>query len=151
MKPQDNVLKLEQQLCFAVYSAAHAFNRAYKPLLDSLGLTYPQYIVMMVLWERNAQTVKEIGTKLDLDSGTLSPLLKRLEKLGMITRTRDENDERQVVVALTEQGKAARRQALDKIVPAIGNLVGCGVDDLDEMRNRVIKLKTALDAAVPRD
>ena len=151
MKPHENVLKLEQQLCFAVYSAAHSFNRAYKPLLDSLGLTYPQYIVMMVLWERNGQTVKEIGAKLDLDSGTLSPLLKRLEKLGMITRTRDENDERQVVVSLTEQGKAARRQALDKIVPAIGNLVGCGVDDLDEMRDRVIKLKTALDTAVPHD
>ncbi len=151
MKPQDNVLKLEQQLCFAVYSAAHAFNRAYKPLLDSLGLTYPQYIVMMVLWERNGQTVKEIGAKLDLDSGTLSPLLKRLEKLGMITRTRDENDERQVVISLTEQGKATRRQALDKIAPAIGHLVGCGVDDMNEMRDRVIKLKTALDGAVNHD
>lgn len=151
MKPQDNVLKLEQQLCFAIYSAAHAFNRAYKPLLDALGLTYPQYIVMMVLWERNGQTVKEIGAKLDLDSGTLSPLLKRLEKLGMITRMRDENDERQVVISLTEHGKSARRQALDKIVPAIGHLVGCGVDDLDEMRDRVIKLKAALDGAVSHE
>lgn len=106
---------------------------------------------MMVLWERNGQTVKEIGAKLDLDSGTLSPLLKRLEKLGMITRTRDENDERQVVISLTERGKATRRQALDKIAPAIGYLVGCGVDDLDEMRNRVLKLKTALDSAVSHE
>lgn len=150
MKPHDNVLKLEQQLCFAVYSAAHAFNRAYKPLLDALGLTYPQYIVMMVLWERNGQTVKEIGAKLDLDSGTLSPLLKRLEKLGMITRTRDENDERQVVISLTDQGKGARRLALDQIAPAIGYLVECGVDDLDEMRDRIVKLKTALDGAAEK-
>jgi DNA-binding MarR family transcriptional regulator len=144
--PQD-VLKLDQQLCFAVYSAAHSFNRAYKPLLEALGLTYPQYLVMMVLWERNGQTVKEIGARLDLDSGTLSPLLKRLEKMGMITRTRDENDERQVVISLTDQGKAARRQALDHIAPAIGHLVGCGVDNLDEMRDTILKLKKALDSS----
>jgi DNA-binding MarR family transcriptional regulator len=144
--PQD-VLKLDQQLCFAVYSAAHSFNRAYKPLLEALGLTYPQYLVMMVLWERNGQTVKEIGVRLDLDSGTLSPLLKRLEKMGMITRVRDENDERQVVISLTDQGKAARRQALDHIAPAIGHLVGCGVDNLDEMRDTILKLKKALDTA----
>lgn len=146
MKQHDNALKLDQQLCFAVYSAAHAFNRAYKPLLDSLGLTYPQYLVMLVLWERNGQTVKELGVRLNLDSGTLSPLLKRLEKLGMITRTRDENDERQVVITLTEKGKSSRKEAQSYVAPAIGTLVSCGVDDIGGLRENLERLKAALDS-----
>lgn len=145
MKAQDKALKLDQQLCFAVYSAAHAFNRAYKPLLDALGLTYPQYLVMMLLWERNGQTVKELGARLDLDSGTLSPLLKRLEKLGMISRARDENDERQVVITMTEKGKNARKEALSHVAPAIGTLISCGVDDMTELREALERLKNALD------
>ncbi len=104
---------------------------------------------MMVLWERNGQRSRRIGAKLDLDSGTLSPLLKRLEKLGMIT-ARARNDERQVVNFAHRTGKATRRQALDKIAPQSA-IFGCGVDDMDEMRDRVIKLKTALDGAVGHD
>ncbi|MBC7582714.1 MAG: MarR family transcriptional regulator, partial [Tardiphaga sp.] len=88
-------LKLENQICFAVYSTAHAFNRIYKPLLDRLGLTYPQYLVMLVLWERDDVPVKAIGERLFLDSGTLTPLLKRLEVAGLIRRTRSAADERQ--------------------------------------------------------
>src|SRR6201981_853252 len=100
------LLMLSNQLCFAVYSAAHAFNRIYKPLLDRLGLTYPQYLVMLVLWERDRVAGTEIGARLHLDSGTLTPLLKRLEQAGLIKRTRSSEDERQVLIDLTAQGQA---------------------------------------------
>src|SRR5215203_5812393 len=107
----DLPLLLGNQLCFAVYSTAHAFNRAYKPLLDRLGLTYPQYLVMLVLWERDGLTVKEIGQQLHLDSGTLTPVLKRLQATGYVRRSRDLPDERQVRVTLTQRGREIRAQA----------------------------------------
>src|SRR5258707_12339396 len=94
-------LRLGEFLCFAVYSANHAFNRVYKPLLDELGLTYPQYLVMVLLWERDDQTVGSLGEKLFLESSTLTPLLKRLEASGYIRRTRDPDDERQERACLT--------------------------------------------------
>src|SRR5919206_4517386 len=98
-------LLLGNQVCFAVYSTAHAFNRFYKPILDPFGLTYPQYLVMLVLWERDGLTVKEIGQPLHLDSGTLTPVLKRLQAMGYVQRSRDLPDERQVRVTLTERGR----------------------------------------------
>src|SRR6478672_13617070 len=104
-------LLLGNQVCFAVYSTAHAFNRFYKPLLERLGLTYPQYLVMLVLWERDGVPVKEIGDRLFLDSGTLTPLLKRLEAAQLIKRTRSIEDERQVMIALTSKGEALREKA----------------------------------------
>jgi DNA-binding MarR family transcriptional regulator len=107
----DAPLRLDNQICFAVYSAAHAFNRVYKPLLDRLGLTYPQYLVMLVLWERDDVTVKDIGERLFLDSGTLTPLLKRLEAAHLVRRTRSSEDERQVMIALTAQGHALKEKA----------------------------------------
>src|SRR3954452_17618978 len=107
----DAPLRLDNQICFAVYSTAHAFNRVYKPLLERLGLTYPQYLVMMVLWERDGVPVKDIGEKLFLDSGTLTPLLKRMEAAHLIKRTRSTEDERQVLIALTPQGHALRERA----------------------------------------
>src|SRR6202167_2586758 len=94
----DLTLLLDNQLCFAIYSTAHAFNRVYKPLLDRLGLTYPQYLVMLVLWERDGVSVKEIGERLFLDSGTLTPLLKRLAQAGLIKPPRSTEDERQVLI-----------------------------------------------------
>src|SRR3989440_5629512 len=97
----DQPLLLGNQLCFAIYSTAHAFNRFYKPLLDRLGLTYPQYLVMLVLWEEDGLPVKEIGERLFLDSGTLTPLLKRMETAGLGKRTRSTRDERPGVGALT--------------------------------------------------
>ena len=100
----DFPLRLDNKICFAVYSTAHAFNRVYKPLLDKLGLTYPQYLVMLVLWERDGVPVKDIGERLFLDSGTLTPLLKRLEVAELIKRTRSTEDERQVLIALTSKG-----------------------------------------------
>src|SRR3954464_11417040 len=106
----DFPLRLDNQICFAVFSPAHAFNRVYKPLLDRLGLTYPQYLVMLVLWERDGLSVKEIGERLFLDSGTLTPLLKRLEAAYLVKRTRSKADERQVLVALTARGAGLRKK-----------------------------------------
>src|ERR1700760_1428959 len=102
----EQLLRLDNQICFAVYSAAHAFNRVYKPLLDRLGLTYPQYLVMLVLWESDGVPVKDIGERLYLDSGTLTPLLKRLEQAGFLRRARSKDDERVVLISLTAQGHA---------------------------------------------
>jgi DNA-binding MarR family transcriptional regulator len=106
-----DTLRLDNQLCFAVYAAAHAFNATYKPLLEPLGLTYPQYLVMLVLWQADGVTVSEIGTRLGLDSGTLTPLLKRLEAAGQVTRVRDAADERQVRISLTTAGRALKQKA----------------------------------------
>ncbi len=107
----DDLLQLEQFLCFSVYAAGHAFNRVYKPLLEELGLTYPQYLVMVVLWQEDGQTVGQIGEKLFLETSTLTPLLKRLETGGYLRRARDTADERVVRITLTEQGKALREKA----------------------------------------
>jgi DNA-binding MarR family transcriptional regulator len=109
--PTDPQLQLDHQLCFALYSASLAMSKAYKPQLDALGLTYPQYVVMLVLWQHDGSTVSEIGERLFLDSGTLTPLLKRLEALGWITRTRDAGDERRVLITLTAPGRRLRTRA----------------------------------------
>jgi DNA-binding MarR family transcriptional regulator len=106
-----NMLALENQFCFALYSASHAVTKTYKPLLDRLGLTYPQYLVMLVLWEQDAILVKDIGARLFLDSGTLTPLLKRLEASGLLERNRDPHDERQVRISLSAPGRALRAEA----------------------------------------
>ncbi len=108
-----NLLALDRQFCFALYSASHAVTKTYKPLLDQLGLTYPQYLVMLVLWEQDAILVKDIGARLFLDSGTLTPLLKRLEANGLVERNRDPHDERQVRISLSPAGRALRSQAMD--------------------------------------
>lgn len=109
--PPADPLALENQFCFALYSASHALTKAYKPFLDEIGLTYPQYLAMLVLWQQDDILVKTIGEQLFLDSGTLTPLLKRLEAAGLITRMRDAEDERQVRIALTREGRALRKQA----------------------------------------
>jgi len=139
--------RLERQLCFAVYSTAHAFTRAYKPILQRVGLTYPQYLVMLVLWDRDEMPVKTIGEQLDLDSGTLSPLLKRLEQNGLIGRARDPRDERQVIVSLTEKGNRMRGE-IDTIMMAIGKASGCGLEEMGALRDRLQRLRTNLTAAV---
>ena len=109
---KDPALKLDEFLCFEVYSANHAFNRVYQPLLEKLHLTYPQYLVMVLLWDRDGQTVGELGMRLSLEFNTLTPLLKRLETLGYIKRSRDPVDERQVRGWLTESGRTLRTKAL---------------------------------------
>lgn len=104
---------LDDQLCFALYSTANAVTRAYKPILDPLGLTYSQYLVLLVLWEHDGLSVKEIGARLFLDSGTLTPLLKRMEAAGFVQRSRDRKDERQLHVHLTARAKELRGRARD--------------------------------------
>ena len=137
--------QLNDMLCFTVYSTAHAFNRVYKPLLDALKLTYPQYLVMLGLWERDGVTVKQIGEQLHLDSGTLTPLLKRLESAGLVRRARDPADERQVRISLTPKGTALREKA---------RTVGVGVvdacqqsrDELKALNAQLVKLRDKLNA-----
>ena len=108
----EDMLALENQFCFALYSTSLAMTKTYKGLLDKLGLTYPQYLVMLVLWKKDGVLVKDIGEQLMLDSGTLTPLLKRLETLGFLTRIRDEHDERQVRISLTREGRNLKRKAV---------------------------------------
>src|SRR6266436_6074462 len=136
----DLALRLDHQICFALYSTAHAFNRVYKPLLDRLGLTYPQYLVMLVLWERDGVPVRDIGERLFLDSGTLTPLLKRLEAANLVKRTRSTEDERQVLIALTPQGQALREKA--RAVPqAILASSACSVGELSAMKSDLVALR----------
>ncbi len=111
IKEANNPVPLDDQLCYAVYSVGMAIQRVYKPLLDELGLTYPQYLVLNVLWREDKQAVGAIAEKLALESSTLTPLLKRLEAAGLLRRTRNPDDERQVVVALSDQGRALRSKA----------------------------------------
>lgn len=140
-------LRLDNQICFAVYSAAHAFNRVYKPLLDRLGLTYPQYLVMLVLWERDDVAVRDIGERLFLDSGTLTPLLKRLEAAHLVKRTRSSEDERQVLIALTPQGQALKEKA--RSVPhSILAASDCSVSQLVTMKDEIVALRDRLNAVV---
>ena len=143
----DLPLLLDNQLCFAVYSTGHAFNRVYKPLLERLGLTYPQYLVMLVLWERDDVPVKDIGEKLFLDSGTLTPLLKRLEAAHLVKRTRSSEDERQVLIALTPQGHALKDKA--RSVPqSILAASDCTVPELVAMKDEIVALRDRLNAVI---
>ena len=143
----DPPLLLANQLYFAVYSTAHAFNRFYKPMLDRLGLTYPQYLVMLVLWEQDGLPVKEIGERLFLDSGTLTPLLKRLEAAGLVKRTRSSEEERQVVVALTAQGEALKEKARGLPLSILA-ASECSVAELAALKKEVEALGDKLNAAL---
>ena len=134
---------IRNQLCFAIYSTSHAFTRAYRLLLDPLGITYPQYLVLLVLWERDGRRVKEIGAELFLDSGTLTPLLKRLEGLGFVRRVRDPDDERQVTILLTPAGLALEAKAAT--IPAdLECMTKLGADDMSDLIERIAKLRTSL-------
>lgn len=137
--------RLEEQLCFAVYQASHAFTRVYRSILADLGLTYPQYLVMLVLWDCDGLSVKAVGERLSLDSGTLTPLLKRLETAGFIRRQRGREDERQVLLHLTPQGEALREKG--GCVPSVmGQAIGDAVHpdgrllaDLTALRDALLK------------
>lgn len=137
---------LPDLLCFAVYSASHAFNRVYKPLLEPLGLTYPQYLVMMQLWREDGQTVGALGGRLFLESNTLTPLLKRLEAQGLVARGRDPADERQVRVTLTEAGRALAEAALP-VPSCILDASGHSLEDLQRLTAAVTRLRDQLMAA----
>lgn len=109
----DDTLKLDHQLCFALYAASNAMTRLYRDRLEPLGLTYPQYLAMLVLWEQDGLTVKALGERLHLDSGTLTPMLKRMAQAGLLTRQRSEEDERQVAISLTPKGRELRAAVAD--------------------------------------
>ena len=136
-------LKLDHQLCFALYSASLAMTKFYKPLLDPLGLTYPQYLVMLVLWERDGLTVSEIGEQLTLDSGTLTPLLKRLEGANLLERVRDAQDERRVRITLTPQGRALR-DAAEKIPACVLQSTQCTLPELQALTQQLGALRERL-------
>ena len=134
---------LDSQLCFALYSANLALNKVYRKLLKPFDLTYPQYIVMLVLWEKDAVTVSEIGDRLYLDSATLTPLLKRLEGAGLITRTRAAEDERQVIIALTDAGRALKTKA--KVIPeGLFCAMDCSLHEVIDMKGRLEALRQNL-------
>lgn len=139
------LLALDNQLCFAVYSANHAITRMYKPLLDRLGVTYPQYLVLLVLWERDSVRVGEIGERLMLETNTLTPLLKRLETLGLVDRQRSPQDERRVIVSLTDKGRDLRGEAAclpERVFAASG----CSVPEVQELRGALVALRDRLRA-----
>ncbi len=139
----DTHLMLDQQFCFALYSANLALNKVYRKLLAKLNLTYPQYLVMLVLWERDEVMVSEIGDRLFLDSATLTPLLKRLEIAGLLGRYRSAVDERQVIIRLSERGRALRETA--RSVPEeIFCATGCGIEQLNEMKRQLETLRAQL-------
>ena len=143
---RDAALRLDNQLCFALYSASLAMTKVYRPLLTELGLTYPQYLAMLLLWERDGLGVGELGERLFLDSATLTPLLKRLEQAGLIARSRDTADERRVIVSLTDAGRALRERA-HPLPPAILEATGCGLAELAELKARLEALRKRLQAA----
>jgi DNA-binding MarR family transcriptional regulator len=138
-----DTVKLDDFLCFAIYSANHALNRVYKPLLDEIGLTYTQYIAMVTLWEQDDRTVGSLGEKLFLESSTLTPVLKRLEGLGLIARTRDKTDERQVRVQLTAAGRALQARA-KAIPPCILDASGLEVAELARLKEEIATLRSSL-------
>ncbi|MGP3710661.1 MarR family winged helix-turn-helix transcriptional regulator [Brucella sp. RRSP16] len=137
---QDSNLDLSNMVCFAIYSTANALTRAYQPILNKLDLTYPQFLVMIVLWEQDDRTVSEIGAQLNLDSGTLTPLLKRLEAAGLIARRRDARDERQVRITLTDEGRELRKQA-ENIPEQVFCALGQPVDELQDLRARLLDIR----------
>jgi len=138
-------LKLENQLCFPLYACAKEVVRRYRPLLDELGITYTQYITMMVLWEHRSMSVKDIGELLCLDSGTLTPLLKKLEEKGYIVRRRDDNDERILVASVTEEGLALRDKAVN-IPREIASCIPLQAKDTIELARILNELKNNLSA-----
>jgi DNA-binding MarR family transcriptional regulator len=139
----DSWLALDKQLCFALYSASHAMTKVYKPLLAPLGLTYPQYLVMLVLWEHDVQTVSALGDKLALDSGTLTPMLKRLEAQGQLSRERDSVDERRVIVRLTDAGRKLKIRARD-VPPQIARSTGCELAEIAGLTRQLSAMRDAL-------
>ncbi|HUR89759.1 MAG TPA: MarR family transcriptional regulator [Ramlibacter sp.] len=141
----DPLLRLDNQLCFALYSASLAMTKLYKPLLDELGLTYPQYLAMLVLWETDGVTVSGLGERLSLDSGTLTPLLKRLEAAGWVARIRDVKDERRVHITLTAAGRRMKQRA-QKIPACIMEATQCSLPEVIRLTHELRDLRRSLAA-----
>lgn len=140
---QPDWLKLDLQLCFALYSTSLAMTKLYKPLLAPIGLTYPQYLAMLVLWEHDGVAVGELGERLFLDSGTLTPLLKRMESAGWVKRARAAEDERRVIVTLTPEGRALKQKAR-RIPLQLAHAAQCDAGELAALTQRLQQLRTQL-------
>jgi DNA-binding MarR family transcriptional regulator len=138
----DDLLALDRQVCFALAVASRSVIALYRPLLDPMGITHPQYLVMLALWERSPLSVKQLSKLLQLDPGTLSPLLKRLEAIGYVTRRRDPRDERALAVELTEEGRALREQAL-RVPPAIMERLGMTAEELGLLHRSLTRVIAA--------
>ncbi|MFF3844840.1 MarR family winged helix-turn-helix transcriptional regulator [Streptomyces sp. NPDC002328] len=147
---EESWLQLDRQICFSLHAASRAFNGVYRVILKDLGLTYPQYLVMLVLWEEGALPVKKLGAHLRLDSGTLSPLLKRLESAGLVRRERSARDERSVEVRLTAEGTALRERAL-RVPRRIVAATGFELEEIRELKERLDVLTAALDSAASEE
>jgi len=141
----DSALLLDNQLCFALYSTSLAMTKLYKPLLEEMGLTYPQYLVMLVLWEQDDMAVSELGSRLYLDSGTLTPLLKRMEVAGMLMRKRSTDDERRVHIVLTEAGRKLKSRAA-RIPGCVLQAAQCPLPELVSLTQQVRALRERLTA-----
>jgi MarR family transcriptional regulator, organic hydroperoxide resistance regulator len=146
--PAPSPLLLDEQLCFALYAASRRMTAVYRPLLEALDLTYPQYLVMLVLWERDGLTVRELGARLQLDSGTLTPLLKRLEQAGLLGRRRRQSDEREVEITLTEAGHKLHERAIE-VPRCIAERLCMSVDAFVRLRDELKSLAAQL--AAPND
>jgi DNA-binding MarR family transcriptional regulator len=144
MPPPDDWLRLDAQLCFRLYAASRGLTRCYQPLLDALGLTYPQYLAMLVLWERDGLTVSELSEKLKLDPSTMTPLLKRLESAGWVNRQRRKQNEREVEIALTDAGRLLRERALS-VPPAIMAATGLDLSEARHLRDLLDKLMAGIE------
>lgn len=146
--PKDKLYPLNSQLCFSVYGLSIAINRTYKPLLDGLGLTYPQYLVLSVLWEEDGLVISRIASRLSLESSSITPLVKRLEAMGFIARTRGAKDERQVFVNLTDEGRAIR-QNTGCLAKALASNSGMEPNELVELNEKICKLRDSLTQSLP--
>lgn len=144
--PVEDPLALERQVCFALAVASRSVIALYRPVLEPMGLTHPQYLVMLALWERSPRSLRELATVLHLDPGTLSPLVKRLEKAGLVVRERDTRDERNLALTLTDDGRALRTRA-EQVPPAIIERLGVSRADLEHARGVLGALITAADRA----
>ncbi len=146
-QPAASWLDLDRQLCFALYASSLAMTKLYKPLLEPLGLTYPQYLVMLVLWQQDGLGVGEIGERLALDSGTLTPLLKRLEQAGLVLRLRDAADERRVRIALSAAGRTLRARA-ETVPQTVAAASGCTLGELSDLAAQLQQLRQRLARAL---
>lgn len=140
---KDDALKLENQLCFSIYAASRAIIKIYRPFLEALGITYPQYLVMLVLWERKSISLKELGNKLYLDSGTLTPLLKRLESMELVKRERSTEDERLLCISVTEKGLTLKEQAIN-IPECILKSINIDIKQLVGLKHNVDELLSSI-------
>jgi MarR family transcriptional regulator, organic hydroperoxide resistance regulator len=145
-KPENTPL-LDQQLCFAIYSTSLAMSKVYRPLLDKLGVTYPQYLVLMALWNRDQVTVSEIGHQVFLDSATLTPLLKRMETAGLLQRARSAQDERQVIVSLTPAGREMQKEAKN-IMSSVLCATQCSMEEAVALKDRLVALRNNLEKSM---